>query len=175
MKKIFLIALAASLMSVVSCGGGSDAKADEKGEAAQTEATAQSDFVDVDNGEFSFSHPKALKATLTTSRVINMKTDDKKASLDMTLGKLGPAVEELNHYATVNEDKKKNAGEEVDKPIVEGNVLKIRSVKDGVITQFFVIAHDGKRSITGELKYDQSLAGEYDAYLDPIIKSYKFK
>ena len=173
MKKIFLFAFVALSMGFVSCGGG-DAKADEKADAAQVEAV-QADFVEVDNVDFSFSHPKALKATLTTSRVINMKSEDKKVSLDMTLGKLGPAVEELEHYAGVNVDKKKNAGEEVDKPVVEGNVLKIRSVKDGVITQFFVIAHDGKKSITGELKYDQSLAGEYDAYLDPIIKSYKFK
>lgn len=88
---------------------------------------------------------------------------------------MGPAVEELQHYAGVNEEKMKNNGEEVDKPIIEGNVLKIRSVKDGQVKQFFVIAVDGKKSITGELKYDQSLAGEYDAYVDAIIKSYKFK
>lgn len=174
MKKLFLVAFILVSTVVVACSGNNEAKDGEGNGAVQAEAVA-SDLAQFDAAEFSFSYPKAMKSKFTSSRVINLITDDKKASFDMTYMKMGPAVEELEYYAGVNEDKMKNNGEEVEKPVIEGNVLKIRSVKDGQIKQFFVIAHDGKKSITGELKYDQSLAGEYDAYVDAIIKSYKFK
>ena len=177
MKKLFLGTLIVVSTMLIACGSG-DAKGGENGTDStkiEAEATTDGDLVLFEAEEFSFSHPKAMKSKFTSSRVINLVTDDKKASYDMTYMKMGPAVEELQHYAGVNEEKIKNNGEEVDKPIIEGNVLKIRSVKDGQVKQFFVIAVDGKKSITGELKYDQSLAGEYDAYVDAIIKSYKFK
>lgn len=173
MKKILFLVMAVAAMTFTSCDGTQKDGA-QSGAASQEQTDAQ-ELNQYEGKSFTVGYPKAWKESYAGEDMLNAGSEDNTINLDITFNGSGPSADQLKQAADNFAGMKKNNGATVDEPKIEGNVLKLRSVKDGEVDQFFIVVLDGTKGVSGSVKFKEDKAAEAEAALNAILGSVKLK
>ena len=193
MKKVFMMTIAALTLALAACGNKS-----EKSENTQTSETGEKQEAVVPNGfkthefaNFSISLPEEFttsddassdNATFSSEAMHKLdNSEEVSSSANINCGFMtgGATPSQIDETASTMKLSQEAAGETCDEPIIEGNVIKMRTYheEDGykVITwRWWIVSEDGK-NVSGSIYYPDTQAKFYDDAVAPIINSIKIK
>ena len=174
MKKVLFLAVAACLI-FAACGNKSG-NTKENNDQPKVEVVIPDNFTEYDCSGFTISYPNDLKVTWDGDEMVNLSNDDGSVFIDASFSSWGTKKSQLMEGAKNFVSMFENLGwTPVGDPVVDGNIVTALLKGDGEINNFFIIAGDDSHSVSGSVKYDEELAGEYDALVKPIIYSIKVK
>ena len=168
------MAVAACLMMFAACGnnGGGTKEADNK----KPEVVIPADFLQYDCSGLTISYPKDLHVTWDGDEMVNLSNEDGSVFIDATFSSWGTKKSQLKDGVKNFVSMFKNLGwEPVGDPKVIDNVATALLQNEDEFNHFFIIAGEDSHSVSGSVKYDKEMAGEYDALVEPIIYSIKVK
>lgn len=170
MKKLFFMMVAVAGLSLASCAGGDNAASVSSAASVEVPADAKT----VDLKAFSVALPAPLEVSYQGEDMLNAQAEGP-ISFDITYNDMGPTVSQLKETATNFVNMKKNAGETVGEPEIDGNTMRLRSVKDGEVSLTFVKNFDGTKCVSGSLKCPEAKEADCKPVLEQILKSVKLK
>ncbi|MBR1594012.1 MAG: hypothetical protein IJ659_04485 [Alloprevotella sp.] len=170
MKKILFLALALTSMTLTSCD--KNAKVSENNGGEATEAEVKGTAVEGDN--YTFTLPEGLTGE-NNPLGFNARCAEDNADLSVAFNEGGPTESQLKDAMANWSMMKKNGGETVEEAKVDGGIATLRSVKDGKVSEFFLVVLDGTKGISGTLSFPEDKAEKYEAVLMPMLKSFKLK
>ncbi len=171
MKKLFLIAVAALSLGLVSCGGG-EGKA--SGEAQKAEAITDGNTFEGKN--YTVTYPKDWKETMTMDDVLNAKSADDAIEFSINFAEDGPTADQLKTTGDGVKMMNKDDYKEIGEPKVDGNKLIVRRVNnEGKIDTWFNLVLDGKKGVVGTIKAPADKEAEAEKALESILASVKMK
>lgn len=165
----------ATMFALSSCGNKAVADNVKAEENAEAEKIAD-DGTTFDGKNFSLVYPKEFAETYSSDDVVN--AEDKSGGdckLDATYNDMGPTLSELKIYAENWTAMKKADDCNVEKPVIDGKVLTIKSVEDDETEIHFVVMKEDRIGIAGSLKFKSEDEAKYEPVVRSIIKSIKFK
>lgn len=170
MKKVMFLAVAACLMMFAACGNGEGSKSNNN--QPKEEVVIPADFLQYDCSGLTISYPKDLEVTWDGDEMVNLSNDDGSVFIDATFSSWGVKKSQLkesvkNFVSLLENQGWKAAGDVVVNDYIGTCVLE----NDSEINNFFIVSNDAGHSVSGSVKYDKELAGEYDALVKPIIYS----
>ncbi|MBR6338699.1 MAG: hypothetical protein IKR63_01015 [Alloprevotella sp.] len=175
MKKLFLISMVLLASSTfVSCGN----KSADGEQAADSTATAQvaEDGNKFEGKNFSLVYPKDFEETYASDESLNAECKgEKTCHLDATYNDMGPALSELETYATNWKGMKEANGCKIVNQDIKDKVLTIKSTKDDETEIHYVVMKEDKIGVAGSLKFKTADEATYEPVLQGIIKSISFK
>ena len=174
MKKVMFLAVAACLMMFAACGNGEGNK--NANNTPKEEVVIPADFLQYDCSGLTISYPKDLEVTWDGDEMVNLSNDNGSVFIDATFSSWGVKKSQLkesvkNFVSLLENQGWKAAGDVVVNDYIGTCVLQ----NDSEINNFFIVSNDAGHSVSGSVKYDKELAGEYDALVKPIIYSIKVK
>lgn len=175
MKKVMFVAVAACLMMFAACGnnGGGTKEANNK---PKEEVKIPEDFLQYDCSGLTISYPKDLHVTWDGDEMVNLSNEDGSVFIDATFSSWGTKKNQLKEGVKNFVALLKNQGwDPVGDVVVDDNIGTCVLQNESEINNFFIVSSDAGHSVSGSVKYDKEMAGEYDALVKPIIYSIKVK
>lgn len=171
MKKLFLIAVAALSMGLVSCGGG---EGNASGEEQKAEAITDGNTFEGKN--YTVTYPKDWKETMTMDDVLNAKSADDAISFSINFAEDGPTVDQLKTTGEGVKMMNKDDYKEIGDPKIEGNTMTVRRVSnEGEVETWFNVVFEGKKGVVGSIKAPADKEADAEKALKSILASLKAK
>lgn len=162
------------IMAVAAIGFTSCNKEGAKGGEAADAPEAALAGTPTEGDNYTFTLPEGFTGE---SNVLGYqaKCEADKADFNVAFNETGPTESQLGEAMGNWTNMKKNNGETVDEPKIDGNIATLRSTKDGTVNEFFLVVFDGSKGVSGTLSFPEAQAEKYEAMLMPLLKSFKLK
>ena len=133
------------------------------------------DWTTFEGANFTISYPDAMVETYAGDDIMNARSEDETIALNASYDDYGPRVDQLKTVANNCVYMMEQSGAEVDEPIIEGKMLMVRSVKDGVVSIYFTVLKEDGIGVIGNLDFPLENESDWASRFKGIIESITFK
>ena len=122
---------------------------------------------------FTIGYPETLKERFTDETTFTAETIDKDSRINVVYEQDG-IFADLNECA--EKFKKEGSEDEVfEKPMVNGNVMTMKSTNLGETCMYFVVKKDAMTGVVGKYYFRSSRAKDFEKYFQSIVNSVDIK
>lgn len=192
MKKTFiLVSILTAGLFTFACGNNTNAQNADTSSQQAFEAS-DSDYVTHEFSKFSISVPREFSTSSDeSSEIVRFSSDaihtlddgtefSSSAYIDVSFMSDGATPGQLRETATNMKLSEEAKGETCDEPVIEDNVVTMRTYHDDddgnqVVTWRWWIVSEGGNNVAGNIYYSSKEAKFYESVVMPIVKSIKIK